>query len=105
METTWECGNDLVTSVNNLLTCGNDLVTSGNNLLTCGKDLVTSGNNLLTCGNDFLTCGNDLYRGHPSTSIPFKFTYPCWLLVLFIPLWTYGYHFINFNGYSSRLPN
>ena len=43
----------------------------------------------------FLSMIPNLYRGHPSTSMPFKFTYPC----------RPGYHFINFNGYSSKLPN
>ena len=29
-------------------------------LLTCGNDFLTSGNELVSCGSDFLTCGNDL---------------------------------------------
>ena len=37
----------------------------------------------------------NLYIGHPFTSIQFSFTYSC----------RPGYHFINFNGYSSKLPN
>ena len=51
----------------------------------------------------------NLYRGHPSTSIPFKFTYPCRLLVthrtsmFHVTVHHYGYHFIICNGYSSQL--
>ena len=54
----------------------------------------------------------NLCRGHPSTGIPFNFTYACRLLVTFrgrmFPItfhvqliYHYGYRFSNFNGYSS----
>ena len=54
----------------------------------------------------------NLYRGHPSTSTPFNFTYACRLLVTFRGrmfsitlhvqlLYHYGYRFGNINGYIS----